>query len=135
MTARPCPAVTLIIDHDLGFVMWLGELFTELGCQTVPAFNCRQALALIQRIDLPVAILVINPELRGAKRMVQSLVAANPDLRLVLIRSAALKAAHRGAGSRQYPGGIQAQFTLQRPSPAESISRPEWAARIRKVLI
>lgn len=116
--------------------MWLGELFTELGCQTVPAFNCRQALALLQRIDLPVAILVINPELRGAKRMVQALVAANPDLRLVLIRSAA---APEGDAQRSEapanPGGIQAQFTLERPSPAESITRPDWAARIRKVLI
>jgi hypothetical protein len=106
--------------------MWLGELFRELGCQTVPALHCRQARAFIQRIDLPVGVLVINPELQGAKRMVQALVAANPDLRLVLIGDAAAPA---------NPGGTQAQFTLERPSPAESISRPDWVAKIRKVLL
>jgi ActR/RegA family two-component response regulator len=124
VTGHPCSALTLIIDHDLGFMMWLGELFTELGYQTAPASNCRQALALIQRIDLPIAILVINPELRGAKRMIKALVAANPNLRLVLIRGAAAA-----------ESDIQAPFTLERPSPAETISRPDWAARIRKVLI
>ncbi len=116
--------------------MWLGEMFAEVGCQAVPALHCRQALALIRRIDLPIAILVINPELRGAERMVKMLVAANPRLRLVLIRNAA-PAPQSGAeesGLQANPSGIQARFTLERPSPAEPISRPEWAARIRKVL-
>jgi hypothetical protein len=136
VTGHSCSALALIIDHDLGFVMWLGEMFTELGCQTAPALNCRQALALIQRIDLPIAILVINPELRGASRIVKMLVAANPALRLVLIRNApAIQSAAQGSGREANPSGVQARFTLERPSPAEAISRPEWAARIRKVLI
>src|ERR1700733_182860 len=63
VTAHSCSARALIVDHDLGFLMWLGELFAELGCQAVPAFNCRQALALIERFDLSLTILVINPEL------------------------------------------------------------------------
>ncbi len=124
--AHSCSALALIIDDDLGFVMWLGEIFTELGCQAVPALHCRQALAFIQRIDLPIAILVLNPELRGAKRTVKVLVAANPGLRLVLIQ---------GSGLHANPSGIQARFTLERPSPGDPISRPEWAARIRRVLI
>ena len=33
--------------------------------------------------ELPVAIVVVDPELRGAERMVKALVAANPDVRLV----------------------------------------------------
>jgi hypothetical protein len=136
VTGHSCSALALIVDHDLGFVMWLGEIFTELGWQAVPALHCRQALALIQRIDLPIAILVISPELRGAERMIKALVAANPALRLVLIRNAA--APHSGAlgsGPQANSSGIQARFTLERPSPGEAISRPAWAARIRKVLI
>jgi hypothetical protein len=134
VTGHSCSALALIVDHDLGFVMWLGEIFAEVGCQAVPAFNCRQALALIQQIDLPIATLIINPELRGAKRMVKALTAANPNLRLVLIRNAAAPENAQGTGLPANPSGIQARFTLVRPAPAEPISRPEWAARIRKVL-
>src|ERR1700719_2626444 len=107
--------------------MWLGELFAELGCQAVPAFNCRQALALIERIDLPISIVAIDPELRGAKRLVKVLVAANPGLRLVLIRSAAdPECASQGSGPHPTPNGIQARFILERPLPGEEISRPDW---------
>jgi hypothetical protein len=135
VTGHSCSALALIVDQDLGFVMWLGEIFAEVGCQAVPAFSCRQALALIQQIDLPIAILVINPELRGAKRMVKVLMAANQDLRLVLIRNAAAPESDaHSSGLPANPGGIQARFTLKRPAPAEPISRPDWAARIRKVL-
>ena len=111
--------------------MWLAEMFAELGCQAMPALNCRQALALSKRLELPIAILVVNPELRGAERMVKCLVAANPGVRLVLIRNLATD----GIASQQNPSGLKARFTLARPSPGESISRPDWVARIRKVVL
>jgi hypothetical protein len=136
VTTHSCSTRALIVDPDLGFLMWLGELFADLGCQAVPAFNCRQALALIERLDLSITILVIDPELRGAKRMVKVLTAANPGLRLVLIRGAAAhKCESQGNGLHPTPNGIQARFTLERPCPGEDISRPDWTARIRKLLI
>ncbi len=135
MTAPTGSALALIIDHDLGFVMWLGEIFTELGCEAVPALHCRQALALTKRFNLPVAILVVNPELRGAERMIKELVVAHPGVRLVLIRSAAAPPTGApGSGLRVVPSVIQARFTLERPSPGETISRPEWVAKVRRLL-
>lgn len=130
MTVRSCSGLALIIDHDLGFMMWLAELFAELGCQAMPASNCRQALALTKRLELPIGILVVNPELRGAERMVKGLVAANPGVRLVLIRNLATD----GVANQQNPT-LRARFTLARPSPGESISRPDWVARIRKLVL
>ena len=110
--------------------MWLGELFSELGCQAVPALHCRQALALARRLNLPITILAVSPELRGARRTVKLLVAANPGVRVVLIRDSA----DQWSGIQPHPGGIQAPFTLERPSPAEPISRPECVAKVRKIL-
>jgi hypothetical protein len=137
VTAPAGSALALIVDHDLGFVMWLGEIFTELGCEAVPALHCRQALALTKRFNLPVAILVVNPELRGAERMIKELVAAHSAVRLVLIRNAAAAAPPSGAagsGLQAVPSVIQARFTLDRPSPGETISRPEWVAKVRRLL-
>jgi DNA-binding NtrC family response regulator len=130
VTGQSCSSHVLIVDHDMGFVMWLGTLFTELGRQAVPALHCRQALAMIQRMDLPVSILVIDPELRGAKRLIQRVVAANPALRLVLIGNS-------GNSDNSAPtkfSGLQARFTLQRPSPMQAVSRAEWATKIRKLI-
>jgi hypothetical protein len=136
VTAPSGSAPALIVDHDLGFVMWLGEIFTELGCEAVPALHCRQALALTKRFDLPVAILVVNPDLRGAERMIKELVAAHPSVRLVLIRNAAAAPVSGvpGSGLQAVPSVIQARFTLERPSPGETISRPEWVAKVRRLL-
>lgn len=128
MTDRSCSALALIVDHDLGFLMWLGELFAELGCPAVPALHCRQAMALSKRLQAPVTILIVNPELRGARRMVELMTAANPALRLILIRDEAKK---QNAGEL---GGVRAQTTLDRPLPWETISHPEWITRVRKLL-
>ena len=130
MIARSCSKVALIIDHDLGFLMWLGEIFSELGCQAFPALGCRQALALAVRWKLPITTLVVNPELRGARRAAQALMATNPEWRVVLIRDSTVP----GDGPAD-PPGIQASSTLVRPSPGESISNQEWAAKLRKTLL
>ncbi len=128
MNARPGSVLALIVDHDLGFVMWLGEIFSELGCVAVPALHCRQALALSERFDLPITILLVNPELRGAERMIHTLVAANPGVRLVLIREGT--ADHLGAA----PIDVRVRQTLEHPLPGDAISRPDWVAKIRRLL-
>jgi hypothetical protein len=103
--------------------MWLGEVFSELGFQALPALNCRQALALAERAELPVSVLVVNPQLPGAPRMVETLVAGNPGVQVILIGD---PAAHLEPGV--------ARPVLERPSPWQPISRPDWVARVRKIL-
>jgi hypothetical protein len=115
--------LVLIVDDDLGFVMWLGEVFNELGCQPVPALHCREALELAEHLKLPITSVVINPGLPGAAPMLQALLVANPGLWVVLIRNPAVQALD-----------IQARAILDRPSPWEPISRSEWLAKVRRVL-
>jgi hypothetical protein len=137
VTAKSGCALVLIIDQDLGFLMWLGELFTELGCQTVPALHCRHALELAQRLELPISTLVVNPDLPGAAKTIKTLVASNPDARVVLIRDAgaAPKSIAAGAPGQGNAPTIVPQMILERPTPGEPISRPAWLARVRKVLL
>lgn len=130
--SRSCLA--LIVDHDLGFLMWLGDVFSELGCQAVPALNCRQGLALTKRLELSITTLVLNPELPGAARTVKALVAANPGLRVVLICDAAAHPHPNNGNGRANPTGIAATLRLERPSPGEQVSRQEWVSKVRRLL-
>jgi hypothetical protein len=129
VTAGSSSALTLIVDDDVGFLMWLGEVFTELGRQAVPALNCRQGLELVKRFNLPIDTLVINPELRGAQRIVRIITAASPGVRIVWICNSAMRPKWR---EQDKPYTIRA--VLKRPPPSEPISRAEWVEKVRKML-
>jgi hypothetical protein len=115
--------------------MWLGEVLTELGWQTVPALHCRQALALSKRLQLPIKTLLLDPDLPGAARAIKTLVTANPGLRVVLIRdSPAQPACGKPILACREAILGRREAILERPAPWQSISRPEWIDKVRRVL-
>ena len=113
MTPSPAATTVWIVDNDLGFVWWLGEVFTEAGCRTLPALSCEQALALIKSLNVRIDLLVVNPQLPGVVKMLQLLSRAHPNLKIVAI----------GNASVAIPAALRPQASLVRPSPSESISR------------
>jgi DNA-binding NtrC family response regulator len=115
--------VILVVDEDVGFLWWLGELFHEAGFRSIPALNCQQALALSRTVPGGVDLLVINPALKGVSGLIQSLTGAHPP-KIVLIEE---------AGAAPIPG-VQALATLERPSGPEPVSRAEWRQKIAKIL-
>ncbi len=72
------PPAALIVDDDVAFILWLGEMFTANGYQAYPALNCRHALALARKLALEIDVLVLNPKLRGAARTMEVLSSAVP---------------------------------------------------------
>jgi len=115
--------------------MWLGELFQALGCEAIPALNCRQAQKLAKQLGLPIEVLVVNPELPGARRMVRQVAASNAGVRVVLIGNG--RELHSGNGHNGHdghPGGTPVRFMLERPSPDETICRAKWLGRLRRIL-
>ena len=125
MTADSGSPTALIVDDDVAFILWLGEMFAATGYQAYPALHCREALTLAKDLDLRVDVLVVNPELPGATSAMQSLTSAQPALRVVLIRDPA----------KSGPAPDSIHPTLERPSAWEPISRPQWVLKIRKVLM
>ena len=116
--------------------MWLGEVFTELGHQAVPALNCQHALAMTKQFELQIAAVVINPELRGAARIIKTLTATYPEIRIIRILSPTGPKQPGGANGHEArpTSGIRSAPSLERPSPGEPISRQDWVAKVRRTL-
>jgi len=62
----------LIVERDLGFAFWLGRALDEIGHGSFPAKDVPSAIALIRELNLVVDLLIIAPELSGARPLVQT---------------------------------------------------------------
>jgi hypothetical protein len=114
----------LIVDNDLGFVWWLGDIFNEAGARCVPALSCGDARMLTNRLGIEHDLIVLNPSLDGAAKLLQNGIQANPHLKIVTI----------GAPSKALDVSIQLHAIVERPSPSEPIFRREWSEKLRKLL-
>ena len=91
------------------------------GWNIVPTLNCRQAVALAVMWDSYIDLVVVNPALNGIAEMVLTLSRVHWP-KIVLIRD---------------PGAepnISADAAIDRPDVRTSLSRAEFAERIRKRL-
>ncbi len=112
-------ATVLIVDRDLGFLFWLGALFSEIGCNVVPAFDCAQAAAMVNRLKLKIDVALVSSEMPGAAAMKCALSAAGRMLKIVAIRERA-----------EATEAFEADAILTRPSAGQQVSRQEWLERI-----
>jgi hypothetical protein len=114
--------IALILDDDLAFTFWLGLALHEADCPSLPARNARSARALLGRIGQPVGLLIFNPALRGAARLLQELRGRNPDLKAI----AALPASYEGA----IP---DVEARLHKPHALDDAAKFEWVGAVRRV--
>ena len=73
----------LILDDDVGFVLWLGKTLAEAGYQVVPALHIGEASELIRSLGLTIDLLIMNPAARGADEFIQTLRHQREGLRLI----------------------------------------------------
>lgn len=116
--------VVLIVDQDLGFVCWLGELLTQAGYQALPALNSRDAVRIAADLTLPIDVAIVDPRLRGVSKAIKTVRAQYPSLRTIAI----------GPSRTDAIGAIGAQDTLARPSGSARVSRQEYLRTVRGIL-
>lgn len=124
MSKPPGPPTVLIVDEDVGFISWLGEIFSEAGYRALPALSCHQAVSLIKKLKLDVDVIAVNQRLRGISWAIGTLSSAKRPLKIVLIRNPAVDAIEV----------IPSHAILERPSGWDPISRADWLRKIRRVL-
>jgi DNA-binding NtrC family response regulator len=115
--------VVLIVDEDLGFVWWLGQIFSQAGCQVVPTLSSDQTLALARDLNLKVDVIVVNPELSGISELIQALSSTGRP-KIVAIRD-------HGSNVRV---AVPAHATLERPSGWGPVSEKEWLGCVRRLV-
>ncbi len=113
----------LIVDEDIGFVWWLGEIFHQLGCRVVPALSSREALSRIETAKLTVDLMVLNPALPEVSEMLKTLRRVR-SLKIVLIQA---------QGSLARPD-LDADAVIERPSAGDLVSRVDWTRTVRGLL-
>ena len=111
----------LIVDDDVGFIFWLGDIFGRAGWNLVPALNCRQAVSLAVLWDSYIDLVVVNPAISGVSEMVETLSRVHRP-RVVILRDPDVEVS------------ISADATLDRPDVEALVPRAEWAKRMRELL-
>jgi DNA-binding NtrC family response regulator len=122
-TERSRATVVLIVDEDLGFLWWLGQMFNQAGCQVVPTLNSEQAASIVRDLKLEVDLIVVNPALACIPELIHSLSTS---------RSPKIVAIRNNDGHVQKT--IRAHATLERPSGWAPVSEKEWLGSVRKLV-
>ena len=114
----------LIIDEDLGFLMYLGLILAEAGYQPWPARNVREAIGLIRKLGAQVE-LVIAPFAE-----LNSLI---PTLTVCAVRP---KLVATEDSQRPESAAIPTSVddVILKPTSREEFQRRKWLDMVRKAL-
>lgn len=83
----PAPTI-LIVDQDLGFVMWLGNTLGSKGYLTLPSTSAPEALRVIADLAIgTVDLLIVNPALPATSELVDSLRSRHRVLKVIWIEA------------------------------------------------
>lgn len=76
----------LIVDNDLEFVCWLGKVLIGADYQPWPACSVSDAINLVGGTpEVPLDILIINPRMRGASRLIEIYQRAQTRLKVMAL--------------------------------------------------
>lgn len=73
MSKRKSGQVVLIVDDDIGFVMWLGQALANGGLIAFPALSGEEALARIRDLKLTPILAIVNTKLSGSKKLIRAI--------------------------------------------------------------
>ena len=113
----------ILVDDDFAFLFWLAGIFTEVGCDTLPALSYQQAVLHANIFEGQVDFLVVNPALPRALEIVEMFGGMHRP-KVILIPEQGVEPDTRIIGDA----------ILERPDPHAAISRPLWVERVRRLL-
>ena len=114
----------LIVDPDLGFLLWLGQVLADAGFSNLPALTIQEAKTLIGTLNLTVNLLIIDPTVAGANAFIRTM----RRERHVGVIAVVTSMTELDAGIR----GIDA--VRSKPTTADDLEASEWLRTIGHLL-
>jgi DNA-binding response OmpR family regulator len=114
----------LIVDRDLGFVFWLGQILDRAGYRALPAKTCEDAAELLSRLNLEIHLLIVDGSLASAGELADGLRCRQRHLKVIALTGEVEER------SSAFPG---ADASHRRCSSGDATSEKEWLATIEGV--
>jgi DNA-binding NtrC family response regulator len=112
----------LIVDKDLGFLFWLGEILAGANYQPWPACNAADAINLMaSKRSAPLDLLIVNASVRGASRLIAHFRRHRADLKVIAVD-----------GHNRALAGVNAWS--ERPDPVNTRAKQKWLRAIDRML-
>lgn len=113
----------LIVDRDLGFVFWLGQILDQAGYRALPARDSVDAVALQNELHLEIDLLILNPSLDGILEFAETVCLSQEHVKIMAI-----------IGEQEEPiAAMMADASRRKPSFRDKPSKLEWLAAIDQV--
>jgi len=134
----------LIVDDDLGFLFWLGEVLTRAGYRAIPAHSVEEATNLTRRLRVTADVVIVNPAVSGAaewsrgnsrwRRPVIAAVEDTGDFRASLVGACAIGL--KPGAPKACAGGAPDLSAALKPNASQVLRRRrmEWLATVQQVL-
>ena len=84
---KAAPVAILIVDDDLGFLVWLGLTLSAGGFVTVPATSAFQARQLVQELGIRINLAIVNPGLPDTSDLASSMKQRDAALKVIAIQA------------------------------------------------
>ena len=112
----------LIVDDNVGFLFWLGEVLANANYQPWPACSAADASKMLRTKRLAqLDLLVVNPSLRGATPLIARLRRTRPTLKVLAVDPLNDKQVR----------GVNAWHA--RPNRADVSARQEWLREVGRI--
>ena len=115
----------LIVESDLGFVFWLGQVLLGAGYEALPAKGVADASALVRELKAQVDVLIVNPSLAGASNLVKTLRRSRGDLKVMAVLSDT---------DQQPPPIPHADAEIRKPLRTDRIAGFLWIRSVEQLL-
>ena len=107
----------LILDDDLGFAMWLGQVLTEAGMTAFPASTGAEALSLIDAPGFPpIELVIANFDLNASRNVIEAVAARGGKFRIIALGNLGTAGRRKIHTRIERPGGKAA------PSPSHYLN-------------
>ena len=114
----------LILDRELGFAFWLGQILDFSGYNAFPAKSCEDAAELLNHLKTPIDLLVLGSASARALAFADSLRRSHRQLKVLA-----------AVGEGAEPSSIFSADAVQnKPSTAASVSSMDWLRTIDALL-